>query len=59
MEEKEFNCSGTTYIENVVRECRCQPREKIVVRGRVVEQDGNDGMFMHASFHIFFFQNTF
>ena len=45
MEAREFSCNGNAYIEKVVKQCSCQPREKIEVQGRVVERDDGDGMF--------------
>ena len=55
MMEREFVCAGTTYIQEVVTDCSCQLREKIEVRGRVVEQYGSDGVFYTCIFSYLFF----
>ena len=54
MEEREFHCNATVYIEKVVKQCSCQRREKIEVRGRVVDWQGNVGnVFVHVSLSFF------
>ena len=53
MEERKFECGEKVYIEKVVAQCSCLLKEKIEIRGRVVERDGSDGIFIHISFSLF------
>ena len=46
MEERKFECGDKVYVEKVVARCTCQEKIKVEVRGRVVEREGRDGMFI-------------